>query len=259
MILTCPECSTKYMAKDGSIGPNGRSVRCASCETVWFVEGIDPDVMALKDNQTVLLTPETVPDSQVDGQVDGQGDLLNDLKTDSAGKSLFTAASAAPASVGAHILLRDKADAEKLAKRKRVIRLIWAVPLLLLGAAAMFAFVKRQAIVETFPKSAAIYQALGMNVKANGLDIQNLSSQRLVIDGEDVLRVSGDVVNLTSSAISAPLVQFRLENRSGEALVDWYVEVGTVPGSGRVNIETDYPSPPIDGVELRYRFEPEDE
>ena len=259
MILTCPECSTKYMAKDGSIGPNGRSVRCASCETVWFVEGVDPDVMALKDNQTVLLTPEPSPDSEGASLGEAQGDLLDDLNTDSAAKSPFASGQSVPASVGAHILLRDKADAEKLAKRKRLIRLIWAVPILSLGAAAIFALVKRQAIVETFPKSAAIYQALGMNVKANGLDIQNLSSQRLVIDGEDVLRVNGDVVNLTSSDISAPLVQFRLENRSGEALEDWFVEVGTVPAGGRVNIETDYPSPPIDGVELRYSFEPENE
>ena len=257
MILTCPECSTKYMAKDGAIGPNGRSVRCASCESVWFVEGVDPDVMALKDNQTVLLTPEPAFNSQVDSQSEAKGGLLDDQKTESAAESLFASGKSVPASVGAHILLRDKADAEKLSKRKRLIRLIWAVPLLLLGAAAIFAIVKRQAIVEFYPKSAAIYQALGMNVKVNGLDIQGLSSQRLVIDGEDVLRVKLDVVNLTSSDKLSPLIQFRLENRSGEALADWYVEVGTVPGSGRVPIETDYPSPPIDGVELRYRFEPE--
>lgn len=247
MILTCPECSTNYMSKDGSIGPNGRSVRCASCETVWFVEGVDPDAMALEDNQTVLLTAE--PDS----------DALEEPQTDSDTKPLFASGTSAPASVGAHILLRNKADAEKLAKRKRLIRLIWAGPLLLLGGAALFAFTKRQAIVETYPKAATLYQALGLKVTSNGLDIQGLSSQRLVIDGEDVLRVTGEVVNLTSSAITAPLIQLRLENRSGEALADWYVEVGTVAAGERVTLETDYPSPPIDGVELRYRFKPDDE
>ena len=257
MILTCPECSTKYMAKDGAIGPNGRSVRCASCESVWFVEGVDPDVMALKDNQTVLLTPEPAFNSQVDSQSEAKGGLLDDPKTESAAESLFASGKSVPASVGAHILLRDKADAEKLSKRKRLIRLIWGVPLLLLGAATIFAFVKRQTIVEFYPKSAAIYQALGLNVKANGLDIQGLSSQRLVIDGEDVLRVTLDVVNLTSSDKLARLLQFRLENRSGEALADWYVEVGTVPANERVTIETDYPSPPIDAVRLRYDFESE--
>ena len=96
-------------------------------------------------------------------------------------------------------------------------------------------------------------------MKANGLDMRGLGHQRLVVDGEPVLRVTGEVVNLTNQAISAPLIQFRLENRSGDALVDWFVEAGTIAGKKTVKIETDYPAPPIDGVVLRYRFVPEDE
>ena len=238
MILTCPECSTNYMAKDGAIGPNGRSVRCARCENVWYVEGVDPDALALKDNQTVLIT-EQEPESQPE------------LPFVPTAKSSVT--------IGAHTLLRDKADAEKLAKRKRLIRLIWAVPVFVLFSAILIAVVKRQVIVEKIPRSATLYQAFGMDVKANGLDVRGLSSQRLVVDGEPVLRVTGDVVNLTSQAISAPLIQLRLENRSGESLADWFVEVGTVSAGSRVTIETDYPAPPIDGVGLRYRFVPDDE
>jgi predicted Zn finger-like uncharacterized protein len=40
MILTCPECSTKYVVKDGAIPPQGRQVRCASCKHSWHQ---DPD------------------------------------------------------------------------------------------------------------------------------------------------------------------------------------------------------------------------
>lgn len=35
MILTCPECATKYVVKDGAIPPGGRQVRCASCKHSW--------------------------------------------------------------------------------------------------------------------------------------------------------------------------------------------------------------------------------
>lgn len=239
MILTCPECSTNYIAKDGAIGPNGRSVRCATCKTVWYVEGVDPDAMALEDNQTVLITSEVETESQIEPRAVPQ--------------------MAPPATVGAHVLLRDKADALKLSKRKRAIRLIWALPLTLLAVALILALVKRQAIVESFPKSATLYQAFGLNMKTNGLDIEGLSSAHLVIDGENILRVTGEVVNLTSRDISAPLIQLRLENRSGEALADWFVEPGNIAAGERVSIETDYPSPPIDGAELRYRFVPQDE
>jgi predicted Zn finger-like uncharacterized protein len=40
MILTCPECSTKYVVKDGAIPQGGRKVRCASCQHSWHQ---DPD------------------------------------------------------------------------------------------------------------------------------------------------------------------------------------------------------------------------
>lgn len=225
------------MAKDGAIGPNGRSVRCARCENVWYVEGVDPDALALEDNEAVLMTPEPEPDLQPE-------------------LPFVPAAASSVTSVGAHTLLRDKADAEKLSKRKRAIRLIWAVPTLILLAAVILIFLKRQAIVEAFPRTATLYQAFGMDVKAYGLDVRDLKSQPLVVDGEPVLRVTGKVVNLTSKTVSAPPIQLRLENRLGEPLADWYVEAGTIAAGRSVNIETDYPAPPIDSFELRYRFVP---
>jgi len=161
-------------------------------------------------------------------------------------------------SVGAHTLLRDKVDAEKLSKRKRLIRLIWAAPLCLLIGGAAGVVLKRQAIVQQHPKFATLFQSIGLGVKANGLDIKGLSSERLIVDGDTILRVTGEVVNLTSQAKTSPLVQFRLENRSGEVLADWFVEPGTVPAGQSVRIETDYPAPPIDSAGLRYRFAPEE-
>jgi len=53
MILTCPNCSTQYVVKDGAIPPQGRQVRCASCKHSWHQ---DPDASA---------EPETAPEAQM--------------------------------------------------------------------------------------------------------------------------------------------------------------------------------------------------
>lgn len=49
MILTCPECDTKYVVKDGAIPPGGRQVRCAACKHSWHEDApavsADDDVM----------------------------------------------------------------------------------------------------------------------------------------------------------------------------------------------------------------------
>ncbi len=35
MIVTCPSCLKRYMLDEGALTPEGRQVRCASCQHVW--------------------------------------------------------------------------------------------------------------------------------------------------------------------------------------------------------------------------------
>lgn len=46
MILTCPNCATRYIVPDSAIGQEGRRVRCASCKHSWFQDGAEIETPA---------------------------------------------------------------------------------------------------------------------------------------------------------------------------------------------------------------------
>jgi predicted Zn finger-like uncharacterized protein len=47
MQIVCPNCTTAYDVKPGTIGPEGRSVRCARCRTVWTATAVPEPTMAV--------------------------------------------------------------------------------------------------------------------------------------------------------------------------------------------------------------------
>lgn len=60
MILTCPNCGTQYVVKDGAIPPQGRQVRCASCKHSWHQ---DPEEAAPPEQQ-VDTGRDTAPEDE---------------------------------------------------------------------------------------------------------------------------------------------------------------------------------------------------
>jgi len=70
MILTCPNCGTQYVVKDGAIPPQGRQVRCASCKHSWHQdpEAAEEPAAADAEDETIaeatLIEPRSGPEAE---------------------------------------------------------------------------------------------------------------------------------------------------------------------------------------------------
>ena len=58
MIITCPNCDTRYLVPESDIGAEGRRVRCANCMHLWFAE---PPPMTLDLGQRQMIDPAPAP------------------------------------------------------------------------------------------------------------------------------------------------------------------------------------------------------
>lgn len=242
MILTCPECSTRYLTKENAIGPNGRTVRCVKCDTTWYVAS-EADEMALQDNQAAVEDIVPVASASIAAKA-----------TDAPSKQGMHVLSTA--SPGAHVAMRDKVDKVRRRRRLTSVGLIWAIPLFLLFVASILGYVFRQNVVNGLPQMATLYNAIGIDVSLSGLDIEAPVTRSALVDGQPVLVVNGAVRNITTKSQDVPMVELSLHSKDGEPLVTWLVDVNKdkLNKKERVTFVSEYPNPPIDAVKLRYRF-----
>jgi predicted Zn finger-like uncharacterized protein len=61
MLIVCPSCATSYMIDPASLGPVGRTVRCARCKVTWFAAGptAAPELTELVDGVTAEAETQT--------------------------------------------------------------------------------------------------------------------------------------------------------------------------------------------------------
>ena len=208
MILTCPDCSTRYSVKRNAVGPNGRTVRCANCSATWFVAS-DADDLALQDNETESLT---AVEAAVQPSVDFETPKPVIKK-----RSLPHR--------GANVLEGDTADNQGRYRPPMGVSMIWVVTLGLLGTASALGYVNRQPIVEKFPKAASIFKAANTPVKAGGLDLEDPATTQTIIDGKPALVINGFIVNRTKTEKIAPDLQLSMLNSNEEEVANWIVEM----------------------------------
>lgn len=178
MILTCPECATRYFVPDESVGPAGRTVRCANCGASWRAEAEAP----------LDLTPEAA-----------------------AADPPAPEPAASPPGDPARVI-RQRITAKREAKKAVTAGAVWAAAGLAAIALLTLLIIGRNAVARAWPASASAYAAVGLPVNIVGLAIEDQKAEKGYEDGRPAMLVTGTLHNLTKRTVRSPPLRLDLLN-----------------------------------------------
>ncbi len=224
MILTCPDCATRYFVDETKLGPQGRKVRCAGCGASWRAEAeIEPlDLVPA----VAAASPEPVMEAPV------------------------RPAEALPRSFRAH------AEARRRTRQAVAAGAVWA------GLAACFvvlmlaAVVFRVQVVRVWPRTAGAYAAVRLPVNPLGLSPEGVQASPGLRDGRAMLFVYGVERNVEASDRPVSALRVSLYDKGGARLASQVVRMqGSTlkPGEARA-FQAAFTDPPLAGAQVGVDF-----
>jgi len=234
MILTCPNCDTRYSVDGSKFPAAGRSVRCAKCGHGWHQAAEAPEPQ-------VPMAPEPVVEAAPE-------------------PAAATSAGDAPMASSPTRAFAPRSETPK--ERKPLAPQIavvagWAGLILVVLAIAWSAYRYRQDIAVIWPQSDGVYSSLGMHVNASGIDFRQVDYRRQSEDGQIVLEVTGRIVNAGTRELPVPqTVRVTLSDASNHELYHWTFKptVTTLKAGADVPFTTRLSSPPDAARHLEVRF-----
>ena len=274
MILTCPNCGTQYVVKDGAIPPEGRQVRCASCKHSWHQDPdqeADPEGAAVQEaapaadaaSDTDSAVPDTgfvAPEQEVSAEVDEDGEslaeatLIEPRSGPEAEERAYEEATAEAEDTLPEARLEDSgepaiaetpqaeviaappqetwsepphaeaqpddfrpyaaADEEAPKRRSPLLTILLIVALVIL-IAAVFWFLAP-------PDLKTKLGLAGMGATPLALVTTHMDRQRLE-SGNELLTVTGRVINPTGKSQPVPPLQAQLKTKAGKVVYSWTI------------------------------------
>lgn len=247
MILTCPQCETRYQADASKFAPPGRKVRCAKCAHVWHQEAPEPEPEEVFETAAVP-EPEPAPAPVAAPEPE----MEPEPQRAAFAPAVETVAAYAP--VAPAVERRPKPRSR--APQRIGMVLGWlglVVVILVIGWSAL---TYRQQIATVWPQAASLYTALGLHVNTRGLDFVDVAYHRETEDGQQVLSVSGKLVNISAREQSVPPIEVTLTDGSKRMLYHWSFNstVQTLHPGQQVAFTTRLSSPPSGARHLELRF-----
>jgi predicted Zn finger-like uncharacterized protein len=261
MILTCPSCGTQYVVTDDAIPPGGRQVRCASCKHSWHQDAdvaaeaepqpldeppaaeTPPEEAPADDEESLaeatLIDPRSGPEAEERAYEEAAIEEAEDASAEP------TAEAAAPSDTyaGAQFDITRKEEAEtpagsdwgeppraeaasddfapyptpdEDAPRKRSPFLtILIIVIVIVALAAAFWFLAP-------PEWKARLGLAAVGTSPLALVTTHMDRQRLE-SGNELLTVTGRVINPTSREQQVPPLQAQLKTKAGRVVYSWTI------------------------------------
>ncbi len=240
MILTCPQCSTRYQTDAAKFQPAGRNVRCAKCGHVWHQDAPAPEPDIYSEALAEEIPPEPV--------------AAIPIATQEAEAPLSRTQTPNP------VMMRDRLQTSFTEPSKLPMRL--AIGLGWLGLIAIILLIGwsalrfRQQIVAVWPQSASLYSAVGLKANASGLNIEDVAYHRGFENGQPVLSVTGVLSNTSTREMPVPQLRVGLIDDDRHELFHWTFTAGvmTLKGGQSAKFLTRLSNPPLGASHFELRF-----
>lgn len=272
MLIVCPSCASRYELDEAKIGPSGRKVRCASCQTAWQVEAPAPlspiveqepdepqpaiDAIAeqefpsapSEDETNALLAEELRRAAEIEESVSALAAERNDAVAPTPAKPRRQAKP--------HKQARAKGWMAAIRSPSRLpVSTPAAIVLAGLGLLGL-ALWQRNAVVRTVPQFAALYERLGLPINLRGLAFSAVESE-LVQDAQGrFLVVEGDVTNIARTKTKLPPITVAVKDEAGQVLYTWTAEPPrpVLEPAELVRFRARLAAPPENGRSVQVRF-----
>ena len=200
MILTCPQCETKFKIDQKILVPAGKTVRCSSCKHKWFQPVEGDEIRDVEDSKVPISERDKnddIPDGVKPRPEDDEDKLAKnkDLKNES------------------------KPPKEKVPTKALAGSVAAATVLFLFIAIIVILF--RSSLATSMPGSRVVFDALGLEYTLPG---EGLAFDQLRLEkNESAVGITGFILNLTSEELIVPNMTVTISDKDGKVLRTWKV------------------------------------
>ncbi|WP_417583672.1 zinc-ribbon domain-containing protein [Pelagibacterium sp.] len=277
MIITCPNCQTRYKLASDTLSAVGRQVQCAACSELWYAtpsfpkpatprpdpEPSDDELIFRADDDTLFSTAdEEMLDAaflRVQQLEPSQEPQPQNDEPNSPVRQTQTPRPPADSAV-------NRARIEALARRRngmlaahpiaRFRRMFRITIVALMIASVVAAFTLRTEIVAAIPQLDGLYRLVGLGTNVVGLDFTEIKTLRTTQDGNPAIIVSAKISNITNRITYVPSVLVSLLDHDGSIVYEWSVTPATrniLPGD-TLAIDAQLIGPPDGVTNIRLSF-----